>query len=190
VYFKKPAIIRVRSFDGDDMNEAVAELEWVKLMISYWKKEARKEAYTNWLWRTKGLFCCIMCGQDDANVLQFHHLGEKFTGRTKADSISSMVRRQRPIYMIEQEMEKCTVLCANCHSKICKGGEEACEDVYQMSERFHGYGVEYYWPGDINDDTILNKQLFEKALADIPLIIPFEIVGFFDCNYLERHAAL
>jgi hypothetical protein len=79
MYFKKPVIVRVRWFADDDMNEAVAELEWVKWMISCSKKDARKEAYTNWLYGIKRLFCCIICGQRDANVLHFHHLGEKFT---------------------------------------------------------------------------------------------------------------
>jgi hypothetical protein len=183
VYFKKPVIIRIRWSEGDDMNEAVAELEWVKWKISWLKKEVRKKAYTNWLYRTKNLFCCIICGQSGADVLHFHHLGEKFTGRTKADSISNMVRKQRPIYRIEQEMEKCAILCANCHLGICKGGEEACEDVYHMSERYYG---EYYGPGEAYDETILNEQLFEKDLV----VIPIEIMGFIESTYLERQAAL
>jgi hypothetical protein len=52
-----------------------------------------------------------------------------------------------------------------------------------MSERYYG---EYYGPGEAYDETILNEQLFEKDLVDMPI----EIMGFIESTYLERQAAL
>jgi hypothetical protein len=53
---------------------------------------------------------CVDCGESDPVVLEFDHVRGKKDG-----SISAMVSAGRPIAVIQAEIEKCDVRCANCH---------------------------------------------------------------------------
>lgn len=54
---------------------------------------------------------CLICGEKDIACLDFHHLGDKeFT-------ISSEMRNKSK-EAIQAEIDKCVVLCANCHRKL------------------------------------------------------------------------
>ena len=54
---------------------------------------------------------CVDCGEDDPVVLEFDHL------RDKVDNISKMASLKRPWSVILEEIEKCEVVCANCHRR-------------------------------------------------------------------------
>ena len=54
---------------------------------------------------------CVICGEDDILVLEFDHLGDKFL------SVGEMVGRKFSVSKIKEEIEKCQVLCANCHRR-------------------------------------------------------------------------
>jgi len=54
---------------------------------------------------------CISCGESDPTMLEFHHLH----GDGKVGAIAFLVNRKRPLSVIEDEIGKCAVLCANCH---------------------------------------------------------------------------
>ena len=56
---------------------------------------------------------CSDCGEDDAACLDFHHV----TG-DKTDTVARLVTDGRPRDVISAEIEKCEVLCANCHRKL------------------------------------------------------------------------
>lgn len=51
------------------------------------------------------------CGESDPIVLEFDHLQDKEI------EISKMVRDKKPIEIIQKEISKCQVLCANCHRR-------------------------------------------------------------------------
>ena len=55
---------------------------------------------------------CSICAITDADVLEMHHLSEK----TKHFDISKN-QCSVPNYVLNKELEKIVVLCANCHSK-------------------------------------------------------------------------
>jgi hypothetical protein len=55
---------------------------------------------------------CSQCGEPDPRVLEFHHTGEKEA------EISAMIGAGYSIQNIQIEIERCIVLCANCHRKI------------------------------------------------------------------------
>lgn len=55
---------------------------------------------------------CIRCGFSDPRALQFHHRDR----RSKVDAVGTMVNKQAAMGDILAEIEKCDVLCANCHS--------------------------------------------------------------------------
>ena len=55
---------------------------------------------------------CQTCGESDPRVLEFHHIGNKDKEITRLISGGWSVRR------IQEEINKCTVLCANCHRRL------------------------------------------------------------------------
>lgn len=55
---------------------------------------------------------CMDCGNHDWEVLEFDHIDPK----CKNENISQIMRRGS-LSVLEQEMEKCEVVCANCHKK-------------------------------------------------------------------------
>ena len=57
---------------------------------------------------------CARCGFDDPRALHFHHLDPK----NKKRSVSNMVSMNYSWKSIAKEIEKCEVLCANCHAII------------------------------------------------------------------------
>jgi len=52
---------------------------------------------------------CDHCGEKDPVVLQYHHLGDKENG------VARMVSTGAAWPKIQSEIEKCLVLCSNCH---------------------------------------------------------------------------
>lgn len=54
---------------------------------------------------------CSICGFSDSRALVFHHRDPS----TKSDCVSRMVRTAG-IARIKAEIDKCDVLCANCHA--------------------------------------------------------------------------
>ena len=57
---------------------------------------------------------CKRCKIKDTEVLTFHHLDRT----TKYDNLSSLWHREWDI--IKSELDKCELLCANCHMKLHK----------------------------------------------------------------------
>ena len=55
---------------------------------------------------------CLICGEKDPVCLDFHHAGDKEIG------ISNGIRAGRSWNRIYLEIEKCVVVCANCHRKV------------------------------------------------------------------------
>ena len=77
------------------------------------RKKQRQREIWNWFRSYKSTLRCMDCGISHPAVLQFHH-------RNKADknfSISSVVSRATSIKQITNEINKCDVLCVNCHTK-------------------------------------------------------------------------
>ncbi len=54
---------------------------------------------------------CAECGESDPRVLEFHHR------HGKDMAVSAMVSSGYPVATIQAEINKCDVLCANCHRK-------------------------------------------------------------------------
>ncbi|MDX1641849.1 MAG: hypothetical protein R3220_09140 [Balneolaceae bacterium] len=54
---------------------------------------------------------CIDCGEDDPIVLEFDHRGDK------EKSVCDLVRLGYSIDVIQQEIDKCDIRCANCHRR-------------------------------------------------------------------------
>ena len=65
----------------------------------------------NWLKEYKQTLSCIQCGFDDSRALVFHHREPN----TKSFTIGANGGRHSKKNLIN-EIDKCDVLCANCHS--------------------------------------------------------------------------
>lgn len=57
---------------------------------------------------------CITCGEDHYATLEFHHRDPS----TKTMAVGKMVRMGYSWNTIRDEMDKCDVLCSNCHRKV------------------------------------------------------------------------
>ena len=76
------------------------------------RKHAVRDVAREWVWNYLSTHPCQECGETDPMVLEFHHEGEKEL------PISVMVNGGYPIPKIQAEIDKCIVLCANCHRKV------------------------------------------------------------------------
>lgn len=56
---------------------------------------------------------CVDCGETDPIVLEFDHVRD-----TKLGDLSLLVSSGRPRRIIEAEIAKCEVRCANCHRRV------------------------------------------------------------------------
>lgn len=66
-----------------------------------------------WIWDYLLTHPCTDCGETDPVVLEFDHVrGEKVR------DVANMVVRAMSLTVIQQEVEKCDVRCANCHRRI------------------------------------------------------------------------
>jgi len=57
---------------------------------------------------------CEMCGEDHPGVLDWHHKDPS----TKRANIPTMISQNISIAAVVAEMDKCIIVCANCHRKI------------------------------------------------------------------------
>jgi len=57
---------------------------------------------------------CDECDEDHPACLQFHHVDSD----EKEFSISEGVRDRYSVQKVQSEIEKCRLLCANCHLKL------------------------------------------------------------------------
>ena len=73
----------------------------------------RKKEIRSWFNDHKKGLICSGCGEDDPVALDFHHILDE-----KEFGISKMVGDGYSKERIRKELEKCKVLCANCHRKI------------------------------------------------------------------------
>jgi hypothetical protein len=73
------------------------------------KAVLQKQEYKKKLAEIKSASGCVDCGIKNHIVLDFDHL------RDKKYNVSQMVRDGFPWKVIKKEIEKCEVVCANCH---------------------------------------------------------------------------
>ena len=73
----------------------------------------RKRRIRKWVSEYKSERGCLQCPENHPACLHFHHIDPK----TKICNISSMITDKADISLIEEEIKKCVLLCANCHAK-------------------------------------------------------------------------
>ena len=76
------------------------------------KVYARKAAIHEYIQGIKNQLYCADCGERHPATLQFHHRNSE----DKTFAIGKAVNRGFSLDRIKKEMQKCIVLCANCHA--------------------------------------------------------------------------
>lgn len=76
----------------------------------------RKKDISNYLQNLKKSLSCSKCDESHSACLEFHHINPS----TKLGTVASFVTFGS-IKKLQEEIDKCIVLCANCHRKLhCK----------------------------------------------------------------------
>lgn len=73
-----------------------------------------------WLIEYRKTLSCARCKEDHPACLSFHHTDPK----TKKYTVADMPNRGCSVALIKKEIEKCLVLCHNCHAKLHYEQEE------------------------------------------------------------------
>ena len=60
---------------------------------------------------------CLFCGEDEKVCIDFHHIDDN----TKSFEVAQAISKYRNFDIIQQEIDKCVCLCANCHRKLHAG---------------------------------------------------------------------
>lgn len=86
----------------------------------YYHRKAReyKDATLGWLEEYKSNLSCCFCGESHPATLDFHHLD----AAQKENSIAKMAAGGCSRKKILEEIDKCIVVCSNCHRKIHLAG--------------------------------------------------------------------
>src|SRR5262245_28109113 len=87
-----------------------SELRRQQERIRQRRKRARRR---DWVTTLKVRQGCKDCSETHPAVLQFHHVNPS----TKLIRVSHTIATNLPRRLIEAEIAKCIVLCANCHAK-------------------------------------------------------------------------
>ena len=74
-------------------------------------KVAYRRAHEQWIREYKATHPCIDCGESDPIVLEFDHLPQYHKAR-RVGSIAHL-----SLATIQAEIDKCEMVCANCHSR-------------------------------------------------------------------------
>lgn len=101
------------------IEELLSRQEYVELdeKKSEQKKVIRqrlKDRNKEFVWLYKLDNPCIVCREKDPRVLEFHHRNPE----EKEATISYLIKSQASLVRLQEEIDKCDVLCANCHKKV------------------------------------------------------------------------
>lgn len=173
LYFESPVEAQYYDFK-DNMHKAFCgEEEEIKGLVRDANDGTRRGRYSAWFDIYKKDFRCVICKNDDTEVLDFHHLDRKI----KNHSISSMIGGCMRLQDIQAELKKCIAVCLHCHRKIENGSISEDEVMEKAHEEY--YVIEKPRPG-------------EDILEDFPALMLQEIEYIFitskyDDAYIRRY---
>lgn len=77
------------------------------------RRDEYKQRLKRYVWEYLSTHPCKLCGESDPAALEFHH-----TRGVKLKEVSKMLQAGASVKTLVSEIEKCDVLCANCHRKL------------------------------------------------------------------------
>jgi hypothetical protein len=105
--------------------------KWYKQNFETSKKKSSKRVQErrDWFNQIKQTVECAKCGENHISCLDFHHIDPSKKEFGIANSINSLSLSKEKIL---EEIEKCIILCSNCHKK------------FHYLERTEQYNIEKY----------------------------------------------
>ena len=73
---------------------------------------------------------CAKCGESDIRVLEYNHIRGK-----KSKGISCIINDSNSIEELQREMDKCEVICANCHRKYTYAQSNSARHIIWMAQQ-------------------------------------------------------
>jgi hypothetical protein len=73
------------------------------------------------------------CGETEPCCLSFHHIDEDKDG-----NISDMINRGYSLTKIRAEIEKCIIMCLNCHAKLHQSTKDVKEPIAVVGDTVPG----------------------------------------------------
>lgn len=95
-----------RYFQGDAHDEHLKNVNE--------RKKVAREVARQYMWDYLLTHPCISCGESDPRILEFHHRD----AAQKDKDVAKMVGEGLSVGRLQREMDKCDVLCSNCHRKV------------------------------------------------------------------------
>jgi len=87
---------------------------WVNRKVKHNEnKRKRRAILASWLKSYKKDLACISCNENHPACLDFHHINSK----EKEGTVANMISEGYSMKTIRAEINKCIVLCRNCHAK-------------------------------------------------------------------------
>ena len=86
-----------------------------KAKAGKWTADAKTKKQAEYL-AFKATLKCEICGESESACLDFHHKDP-----SEKDNIISQVAKTWSLERLKKEIDKCMVLCANCHRKVHAG---------------------------------------------------------------------
>ena len=128
------------------------------------RRDKTKNQFLNMIQTT----CCFNCGYKGKNVasLNFHHTDPEH----KEFCISTGIRNHESIQKIIEEMNKCEVLCANCHVKIHINVARFNLFKEKIYQRARSYNEGKYDPKNVSRKVVIKlyrKGISRKKIADM-----------------------
>ena len=80
--------------------------------LYYSKQSEKRKTIKEYIDSKKNM--CVCCGESDFACLDFHHL----VSEEKDNSLSNAIANKWGKERIDNEINKCSVLCSNCHRKL------------------------------------------------------------------------
>ncbi len=128
--------------------------------------------------RIKEKYGCFFCKEKEQCVLEFHHMDQRKDAGGRA--VSHSVTRGRGAFI--KEVNKCVVLCANCHKKVHArllhvSREMLCNEpvIYKKRIFEHGVKTARCTLKRMNDDSWLVKFLKPHSVLDRFLVLKTDI---------------
>jgi len=78
------------------------------------RQRIKRDELRKYVLNIKQTSCCKVCGEKHIAVLDFHHRDSK----TKDTTVAIAINREWSIKRLQQEIDKCDILCSNCHRKL------------------------------------------------------------------------
>ena len=97
-----------RRYEGWNNAKQEAGIELVK------EREAGQKARKELVKNVKQESECVVCSEEAPCCLDFHHPPDV----EKRGSVGQMIYKSGPIKKLRKEIEKCVIICSNCHRKL------------------------------------------------------------------------